>query len=90
MNKEIGIVAIFAICVLVLLIGMMKQKAQILFRFAARIAVGAAAIYLTNQMFLAGRSDIAVGMNPYSLLTVGLLGAGGFGLLYGIMIYETI
>ena len=90
MNKQMGIVAIFVICVLVLLIGMMKQRAQVLFQFVMRIVVGAAAIYLTNQMLLANKSSIAVGMNSFSLLTVGVLGAGGYGLLYGIMIYKSL
>lgn len=90
MNKEMGIVAIFVICVLVLLIGTMKQKARGLFQFIMRMVVGAAAIFLTNQILLANKSSIAVGMNPFSLLTIGVLGAGGFGLMYGIMIYKSL
>lgn len=90
MNKEIGIIAIFTICVLVLLIGMMKRKAQIFFQFAARVVVGAAAIYLTNMMLPAELAVAAVGMNPVSLLTIGVLGVGGYGLIYGITIYGAL
>ncbi len=89
-HKETGIVIIFGICVLVLLIGALKQKAQIFFRFIGRVALGAVAIYLTNRMLPGNLEMLAVGINPVSLLTVGVLGVGGYGLMYGILIYEMV
>ena len=90
MNKENGICVIVAICILVLLIGLLKRRAELLLNFAVRIVVGAVAIYVTNQFLQTQGSSIAVGINPYSLLTMGFLGFGGYGLLYGILFYQSV
>lgn len=88
MSKETGIAVIVGICLLVLLIGIIKQKAEYVVNFVVRMAVGAAAIVFCNQLLAKNGIDIMVGLNPWSLTTVGLLGAGGFTLLYGIMAYR--
>lgn len=88
MSKETGIAVIVGICLLVLLIGIIKQKAEHVVNFVVRMAVGAAAIVFFNQLLSKNGIDIMVGLNPWSLTTVGLLGAGGFTLLYGIMAYR--
>lgn len=88
MSKETGIAVIVGICLLVLLIGIIKQKAEYVVNFVVRMAVGAAAIVFCNQLLSKNGIDIMVGLNPWSLTTVGLLGAGGFTLLYGIMAYR--
>lgn len=88
MSKETGIAVIVGICLLVLLIGIIKQKAEHVVNFVVRMAVGAAAIVFFNQLLSKNGIDIMVGLNPWSLTTVGLLGVGGFTLLYGIMAYR--
>lgn len=88
MSKETGIAVIVGICLLVLLIGIIKQKAEHVVNFVVRMAVGVAAIVFCNQLLSKNGIDIMVGLNPWSLTTVGLLGAGGFTLLYGIMAYR--
>lgn len=88
MSKETGIAVIVGICLLVLLIGLIKQKAEHVVNFVVRMAVGAAAIVFCNQLLSKNGIDIMVGLNPWSLTTVGLLGVGGFTLLYGIMAYR--
>lgn len=88
MSKETGIAVIVGICLWVLLIGIIKQKAEYVVNFVVRMAVGAAAIVFCNQLLSKNGIDIMVGLNPWSLTTVGLLGAGGFTLLYGIMAYR--
>ena len=88
MSKETGIAVIVGICLLVLLIGIIKQKAEHVVNFVVRMSVGAAAIVFCNQLLSKNGIDIMVGLNPWSLTTVGLLGAGGFTLLYGIMAYR--
>lgn len=90
MNKEIGIIAIVAICVLVLCIGLLKKKAQFLLAFLVRMIVGVIAIVFTNKFFASQELELMVGVNPVSVLTVGVLGAGGFLLLYGIMAYRLL
>lgn len=88
MSKETGIAVIVGICLLVLLIGIIKQKAEHVVNFVVRMAVGAVAIVFCNQLLSKNGIDIMVGLNPWSLTTVGLLGVGGFTLLYGIMAYR--
>lgn len=88
MSKETGIMVIIGICLLVLFIGILKQRADLVLNFVVRIAAGAVAIVFCNQLLSKNGIDIMVGLNPWSLTTVGLLGAGGFTLLYGIMAYR--
>ena len=78
MSKETGIMVIIGICLLVLFIGILKQRADLVLNFAVRMAAGAVAIVFCNQLLSKNGIDI----------TVGLLGAGGFTLLYGIMAYR--
>ena len=88
MSKETGIMVIIGICLLVLFIGILKQRADLVLNFVVRMAAGAVAIVFCNQLLSKNGVDIMVGLNPWSLTTVGLLGAGGFTLLYGIMAYR--
>lgn len=90
MNKEAGIIIIVIICLLVLCIGLLKKKAQFLLAFLVRMIVGMIAIIFTNKFFAAQEIDLMVGVNPVSALTVGILGIGGFALLYGIMAYRLL
>lgn len=79
---------IVGICFLVLLIGVLRRKAEILLNIIVRMVVGLFAIYACNQFFAQMGIPVAVGMNPLSAGTVGLLGIGGFALLYGIVFYS--
>lgn len=78
MSKETGIMVIIGICLLVLFIGILKQRADLVLNFVVRMAAGAVAIVFCNQLLSKNGIDIMVG----------LLGAGGFTLLYGIMAYR--
>ena len=77
MSKETGIMVIIGICLLVLFIGILKQRADLVLNFVVRMAAGAVAIVFCNQLLSKNGIDIMVGLNPWSLTTVGLLGAGG-------------
>lgn len=82
--------AIIVICILVLLIGILKQKSKVLFQFLMRAVVGLICIYLCNGFLEMQQIGLAVGLNPVSFLTVGTLGISGFALLYGIMLYQIL
>ena len=85
MSKETGIMVIIGICLLVLFIGILKQRADLVLNFVVRMAAGAVAIVFCNQLLSKNGIDIMVGLNPWSLTTVGLLGAGGYdGFQYGV------
>ena len=84
MDMKTGVLCIVSICIVVLAIGILKKRARFLLNFVARAILGAVAIYYIN-IFFAGRGmDVFVGINPLSIITVGTLGTGGLGLLYGI------
>ena len=50
-----------------------------------RIVLGGIGIIYANDFFTSQGIAISVGLNPVSLLTIGILGIGGFALLYGIL-----
>lgn len=73
------------VCVLVLMIAMLKRRAQLLLNFLVRMVLGAVCITFMNELFASQGITLAVGINPLSLLTSGTLGFGGVALLYGIL-----
>lgn len=82
--RIISFVAVGGACGLVLLIAVLKQRAQILLNFLVRLILGAVCIYLVNDFLSAQGISVAVGLNPISLLTSGTLGFSGVALLYAI------
>ena len=63
-NTEIGILVIAGVCTLVLVIGILKKRAQILLNFAVRAAVCLILSYFLDT-FLASRGiPVSVGLNP--------------------------
>lgn len=72
------------VCALVLLITLLKRRAQIVLGFLVRMVLGMICITFTNDLLAAQGIALSVGMNPVSLLTTGTLGFSGVALLYGI------
>lgn len=87
---EYGVIAMLAICALILVIGILKEKARLFFQFLARGTIGLICIYFSNEFLKMQESTVAVGLNPISFLTVGTLGISGFALLYGILFFKTL
>lgn len=52
--------------------------------FMLRMVFGAIGIQILNALFLSQNISLLVGLNFFTLLTVGSLGISGLGLLYGI------
>lgn len=73
------------VCALVLLIAMLKRRAQLLLGFFVRMVLGVICILFVNDTLAAQGIALAVGINPISLLTTGTLGFSGVALLYGIL-----
>ena len=90
MDLKYGVLAVAGICVLVLLIGVLKRKAEIFLNFTVRIVVGFIGVYFFNAFLARQGIDVAVGLNVFSALTLGTLGMGGFALLYGIMFLQLL
>lgn len=85
MDLKYGIIAVAGICALVLVIGILRQKAEFLLNFFVRMVVGLVGVFVVNAILAQKGIDLAVGINAVSALTLGSLGFGGFALLYGIL-----
>lgn len=88
MEQKYGIIAIAGICLVVLLMGIMKQKVKVAATFFCRAAIGIVGIGVANKVLESQGIAIAVGVNPVSAVTIGTLGISGFVLLYAIMVYQ--
>lgn len=84
-NSQIGILVILGVCALVLLIGILKKKAEFLLNFTARTVVCFIVAYFFNSFLASKGVEVAVGFNLLSLLTCGTLGFSGLAALYGIL-----
>lgn len=84
MNQQICIGIFAAACGMILLIIVLKKKAQFLLNFLVRTVLGAIMILFFNELLNKQGFDINVGLNAASLLTSGVLGFPGVALLYGI------
>lgn len=66
----------------------MQEKHSHLFtNFIVRAIVGAALIFFVNEFLGAQGIAVRVGLNPWTVLTSGILGIPGVALLYGISFY---
>lgn len=90
MDIRYAAAALAGVCLLVLLIGILRQRAELILNFTVRMVVGFIGIYLLNAFLAHQGIDVAVGLNIFSALTLGTLGAGGFLLLYGIMFVQLL
>ena len=90
MDIKMGAGVMLGICLLVLSIGVLRRKAEILLNFCVRTILCIVAIYTTNILLNGLGIESAVGLNLISVLTVGSLGTGGFALLYGITFYHML
>ena len=88
-EKNVFIIMI-GICALVLLIGLLKQKAAIVLNIFVRTIVGCVGIILLNDFLNKQGIPVSAGLNPLNLLTIGSLGTSGFALIYGILFYTLL
>lgn len=90
MTKQIGLVFIVAVCVIVLIVGAVRQKAMFLINFVMRLVLGVTVVYFVNAFLGLRHIDVAVGLNPATLLTMGSLGFPGVLALYGILFFASL
>lgn len=84
MNNFSGAAIIISMCFIILLIVLMKQRAELLLNFLIRGIVGGMIICAVNKVMISQQMEILVGLNPYTVLTSGFLGIPGVAMLYGI------
>ncbi len=90
MDNGMVVLIMTGICALVLLIGLLKRRAEILLNVLVRTIVGCVAIIFLNDFLQKQGIPVSAGLNPLNILTIGSLGAGGFALIYGILFYSLL
>ena len=90
MDTKTGMLVLAGICILVLAIGFLRRKAEIVLNFFVRSILGVLAIYVINAIFAGVGIEVAAGMNAINVLTIGSLGTGGLALVYGILFYNLL
>lgn len=81
----IGLVTSFVVLVVIL-----KSKANMVLRFFIQAVLGGILIYGMNQFFLSQNAVSIIALNPLTVLTCGFLGMPGFLLLFCIQILSMI
>lgn len=82
-----GVLAILGVCLIVLIIGALGRKVEWLVNFILRAVMGTIGIYCLNYLLASRQISVAVGINPLTILTSGILGFPGVAMLYGINFY---
>ena len=90
MGSTGGMLAIVGVCLVVLLIGAMGRKVEWLVNFILRAVTGTVGIYCVNYLLAARQISVAVGINPLTILTSGILGFPGVAVLYGIHFFKIL
>lgn len=90
MGNISGVAAIVAVCLLVLAIGAMGRKVEWLVNFILRAVMGTVGIYAINYILAQRHIQVAVGINPLTILTSGALGFPGVAVLYGIHFFKIL
>ncbi len=90
MGNAGGAFVIIAVCLIVLAIGAMGRKVEWLVNFILRAVMGTVGIYAINYMLAGRQLQVAVGINPFTVLTSGILGFPGVAVLYGIHFFKIL
>ena len=90
MGSAGGMFVILGVCLIVLLIGAMGKKVEWLVNFILRAVMGTIGIYCVNYLLAARQISVAVGINPLTILTSGILGFPGVAVLYGIHFFKIL
>lgn len=79
--------AILLVCVFLLIVGLIKQRFDLIVNFILRMCVGLLGIYLLNTILASSHIALGVGTNSLNALVVGVLGLPGFLAVYGVATY---
>ena len=90
MDVRLSMQVLAGVCGLVLLILVMKKKAQFFLNFLLRAGVGAAMIMWVNSILVKQGIALSVGLNLWSFLTSGSLGIPGVALLFAISALQNL
>ena len=85
-----GMLAILGVCLIVLVIGALGRKVEWVVNFILRAVMGSVGIYCLNYLLALQQISVAVGINPLTILTSGILGFPGIAVLYGIHFFKML
>lgn len=83
------LIGIIVTCCLLLVIGILRHRLEVMVNIILRMVMGVLGIYLLNTFLKSQEIVLNVGINEVTVLTVGLLGLPGFMLIYGLELYYT-
>lgn len=87
MDNYLSGIVIVGACILVLLMGAFRRKKEWIINFILRAVMGTVFIFFANGFLISRGLSIAIGINPITVLTSGILGIPGLIMLYGINLY---
>ncbi|MBQ8596627.1 MAG: pro-sigmaK processing inhibitor BofA family protein [Lachnospiraceae bacterium] len=87
MSDYTGVLWIVGILGIVLLMGIIKSRAEWVINFVLRGIMGMLGIYFINMLTASQASGAAVGYNLLTFFISGVLGIPGIALMYGIHFY---
>ncbi len=90
MDQYMGGIMIAGACIFVLMIGAFRKKREWIINFIFRSVIGTVAIFFFNGFLVSQGLAIAIGINPITVLTSGILGFPGLIMLYGINLYKIL
>lgn len=87
MNDYTGVLWIAGILGIILIMGMIKSKAEWIINLILRGVAGMLGIYFVNMLAAGSLPEISLGYNGITFLISGILGMPGVLLMYGIGLY---
>ena len=90
MQKETGMLFVLFMVGVVLVIVLFKSKMEFLINMVLRMMMGTIGICFVNSILVTLGIEFVIGINVYTLLTLGMLGFPGFLLLYGMGFYKIL
>ncbi len=87
MDKYMGTIFIIGILAIVLLIGVLRSRAEWIVNFLLRGISGMLLIYFVNFFLTKYMPEMEIGYNIATFLTSAILGFPGVAVLYGINFY---
>ena len=87
MSDYTGVLWIVGILGIILIMGMIKSKAEWIINLILRGVAGMLGIYFVNMLAAGSLPEISLGYNGITFLISGILGMPGVLLMYGIGLY---
>lgn len=82
------LIGIIGVCVLLLVIGIVRNRMELFVNLVLRTVMGIVGIYIVNEILATQNIQGLAGINGITAAIVAVLGFPGFLLIYGIGVYH--